>query len=71
MRKHAPMWDAEIGRDNGENDNNVYSRKFIDDIEEIHEASAGSQRPNWPQLLLFLAGAAIFLTVASGIPLRN
>lgn len=71
MRKHAPMWEAELSHDNGVNDNNVYSRKFIDDIEEIHEASAGSQRPSWLQLLLFLAGVAIFLIVASGIPFRG
>lgn len=71
MRKHAPMWEAELGRDNGSNAIDVLSRKFQDDIVEIHEAEAGSQRPGWTHLLLFLASALIFLTVASGIPFRG
>ena len=71
MRKHAPMWEAELGRDNGVNATAVLSRKFQDDTEEILEAAEGSQRPSWVQLLLFLAGVAIFLIVASGIPFRG
>ncbi|WP_156451928.1 hypothetical protein [Novosphingobium sp. CCH12-A3] len=71
MRKHAPMWEAELGLDDGENDIDVYLRKSMDDMDESHEASAGLQRPSWPQLLLFLVGVAIFLVVASGIPFRG
>lgn len=71
MRKHAPMWEAELSLDGGENDVDVYLRKSMDDMDESHEAAAGSQRPSWPHLLLFLAGVAIFLTVASGILLRG
>jgi hypothetical protein len=71
MRKHAPMWEAELGLDDGENDIDVYLRKSMDDMDESHEDAAGSQRPNWAHFLLFLAGVAIFLTVASGIPFRG
>ncbi len=71
MGKHAPMWEAELGLDDGVNAIDVLSRKFQDDIEDIHEASAGSQRPSWLHFLLFLAGVTIFLTVASGIPFRG
>jgi hypothetical protein len=71
MRKHAPMWEAELGRDNGIIAIDVLSRKFQDDIEDIHEAEAGSQRPSWTHLLLFLASAVIFLTFASGVPFRG
>lgn len=70
MRKHAPMWEAELGLDSGENDIEVYSRKFIDDMEEARETASDSQRPSWVQLLLFLTAMAIFLTIALGVPFR-
>jgi len=71
MRKHAPMWEAELGLDDGDNDIDVYLRKSMDDMGESHEAAADLQQPNWVQLLLFLAAVATFLTVASGILLRG
>lgn len=71
MRKHAPMWEAELGLDGGENDIEVYSRKFIDDMEETRETALDLQRPSWVQLLLFLAAVAIFLTIAWGAPFSS
>lgn len=71
MRKHAPMWEAELGLDSGENDIEVYSRKFIDDMEEARETASDPQRPRWAQLLLFLAAVAIFMAIALGIQFRG
>lgn len=70
MRKHAPMWEAELGLDGGDNDIEVFSRKFIDDMEEAREAALESRHPSWGQLLLFLTTIAIFLTIALGVPFR-
>lgn len=62
MRRHAPMWEAELSGDNSVSDFDVYLRKSLDDAEMLQQ-SEHPTRPSWFRLLLFLAAAAIFLTV--------
>lgn len=62
MRRHAPMWEAELSGDNSVRDFDVYLRKSLDDAEMLQQ-SDHLNRPSWSRLLLFLAAAAIFLTV--------
>ncbi|MEO0031288.1 MAG: hypothetical protein RIS94_1046 [Pseudomonadota bacterium] len=65
MRRHAPMWEAELGDGDGINDIDVYLRKSMDDMEDMSRPIDGARRPNWSQLLIFLGAAAIFLFIAS------
>lgn len=71
MRKHAPMWETELGLDDGVNDVEVFARKFHDELEEQHQAGTGSTRASWPQLLLFTVAVVMFLAVAMGLPFRG
>lgn len=65
MGRHAPMWEAELGDEDGINDIDVYLRKSMDDMEEAANSTGVPIRPNWPQLFVFLGAVAIFLFVAS------
>lgn len=65
MRRHAPMWEAELGDDDGINDIDVHARKFHDDMETTAHSGSVSSQPNWPHILAFLGAVAIFLLVAS------
>lgn len=62
MRRHAPMWEAELGDDGGINDIDVHARKFHDDMEEY--AAKTPDSASWSQLLFFLGAAAVFMTIA-------
>lgn len=61
MRRHAPMWEAELGGDDGINDIDVHARKFHDDMEEYDAKTSGIA--SWSQLLIFLGAAAAFMTI--------
>lgn len=62
MRRHAPMWEAELGDEDGFNDIDVHARKFHDDMEEYTGGTPDNAR--WPQLLTFLSAAAVFIIIA-------
>lgn len=63
MRKHAPMWEAELGDDDGVNDIDVYLRKSFDDA-EFQNLSDDASRCSLSHLLTFIAAATVFLIFA-------
>lgn len=62
MRRHAPIWEAELGDDDGVNDIDVYLRKSMDDLEEYDAAEANV--PSFARLMTLLATATVFVIIA-------